>query len=258
MSIELAFRERGSGTPMVLLHAFPLWSAVFDAQLDGLAGQARIIAPDLRGFGASPGPGSDEPSLDLMADDVVALLDRLDVDRCCLGGMSMGGYVAMAVRRRHPDRVGSLVLIDTKAAADDPAARENRERIARAVLDNGARALRPMIDTLLGETTRASRPDVVATVTGWLDAARPEAVAWAQRAMAARPASFDVLGSADLPAFVLVGEEDAVTPHDQAMAVADAFPRPTPVYVIPGAGHLSSVENPDSVTDALRDVLARL
>lgn len=257
MTLELAYRTAGSGPPIVLLHAFPLSSAVFEAQLAGLAEHARVIAPDLRGFGDSPGPGGDEPSVELMADDVAALLDRLDIDRCCVAGMSMGGYVTMAMLRRHRERLAAIVLIDTKAGADDPAARENRERIAREVLQNGTRVLRPMINTLLGETTRAGRPGVVARVTAWLDAAAPEAVAWAQRAMAARPGSHDLLRSADVPAFVLVGEEDELTPHDEALAMAEAFPRPAPVYVIPGAGHLSSVENPDAVTGALRDVLRR-
>lgn len=255
MTFELAYDEAGSGRPVVLLHAFPLSRAVFQAQLGGLADQARVVAPDLRGFGESPGPGDDEPTLDLMADDVAALLDRLGIDTCILGGLSMGGYVVMSMLRRHADRVSGVVLIDTKAAADDDAARENRERVARTVLANGGRALRPMLDSLLGATTRRERPDVVAQVTGWLDAARPAGVAWAQRAMAARPASFDTLAGTDVPAFVVVGEEDVLVPHAEALAMAGAFPAPAPVYVMPGAGHLPSVETPDAVTGALRDVL---
>ncbi|HSI91969.1 MAG TPA: alpha/beta fold hydrolase, partial [Jiangellaceae bacterium] len=119
MTFELAYDEAGSGRPVVLLHAFPLSRAAFQAQLGGLADQARVVAPDLRGFGESPGPGDDEPTLDLMADDVAALLDRLGIDTCILGGLSMGGYVVMSMLRRHADRVSGVVLIDTKAAADD-------------------------------------------------------------------------------------------------------------------------------------------
>lgn len=255
MTFELAYDEAGSGRPVVLLHAFPLSRAVFQAQLGGLADQARVVAPDLRGFGESPGPGDDEPTLDLMADDVAALLDRLGIDTCILGGLSMGGYVVMSMLRRHPDKIAAVVLIDTKAAADDAGARENRERVARAVVADGARVLRPMLDTLLGETTRRERPHVVAQMTAWLDAARPDGVAWAQRAMATRPASFDTLAQADVPAFVVVGEEDSLAPHDDALAMAAAFSTPAPVYVLPGAGHLPSVETPDALTGTLRDVL---
>ncbi|HJU96615.1 MAG TPA: alpha/beta hydrolase, partial [Jiangellaceae bacterium] len=130
-----------------------------------------------------------------------------------------------------------------------------RERTATAVVESGSRALRPMLDNLLGQTTRTERPDVVATVTGWLDAARPDGVAWAQRAMAGRPSSFGTLAGTQVPALILVGEEDTLTPHDDALAMAAAFQRPAPVRVVPRAGHLSPVENPDAVTGALRDLL---
>jgi pimeloyl-ACP methyl ester carboxylesterase len=257
-SVELAFDEAGSGTPLVLLHAFPLSRMVFAGQLAALADRARVVTPDLRGFGDSPGPGGAEPSMDLMAGDVVALLNRLDIDRCVLGGLSMGGYVAMAMLHRHPSRVSAVVLMDTKASADGDEARANRERMARAVAENGTRALHPMLETLLGKTTRRDRPELVEQVTGWLGAARPDSVAWAQRAMAARHASFETLSAAGVPGFVIVGEQDTLSPHEDAIAMAKAFEPDAPVYVIPGAGHLSSVENPDGVTSAMRDVLRHL
>ncbi|HEX6338753.1 MAG TPA: alpha/beta hydrolase [Jiangellaceae bacterium] len=258
MSVELAFDEAGTGAPLVLLHAFPLSRAMYAEQLTGLADRARVIVPDLRGFGDSPGPGDADPSVDAMADDVAALLDRLGVQTCVVGGLSMGGYVAMAMLRRHRERITAAVLMDTKAGADGDEARANRERVASAVLEQGSAALRPMLDSLLGETTRQDRPGTVEQVTEWLDAVRPDGVAWAQRAMAARPESFDTLRGSGVPGFVIVGEEDEVSPHEDAVAMAEAFVPPAPVYVIPAAGHLSAVENPDAVTGALRDVLRHL
>jgi pimeloyl-ACP methyl ester carboxylesterase len=115
-----------------------------------------------------------------------------------------------------------------------------------------------MLNSLLGETTRRERPGTVDQVTEWLDAVRPDAVAWAQRAMAARPDSFDTLRDSRVPGFVIVGEEDELSPHEDAVAMAEAFVPPAPVYVIPGAGHLLAVENPDGMTGALRDVLRHL
>lgn len=255
MTVDLAYEERGAGVPVVLLHAFPLSRAMFEAQVAGLADRARVVVPDLRGFGGSPGPGDDEPSIDAMADDVAALLGRLEPGPAVVAGVSMGGYVTMAMLRRHPQQVGAVVLMDTKASADDKAAKENRERIAAAVLESGSRVLRPLLDGLLGPTTRSDRPDVVRTVTRWLDAARPEAVAWAQRAMAGRPDSIETLAATRVPAFVIVGEEDTLTTPDDAQAMASAFQQPAPVQVVPRAGHLSAVENPDAVTGAMRDVL---
>jgi len=144
--VDLAYAEHGEGRPVVLLHAFPLSRVVFDDQARGLADRARVVLPDLRGFGESP-TGDDEPSLDRMADDVAALLDRLGLERVVLGGLSMGGYVVMAFLRRHPERVSGVVLMDTKSGADPAAARENRLQVAEAVLEQGPRALRPMLDT---------------------------------------------------------------------------------------------------------------
>jgi pimeloyl-ACP methyl ester carboxylesterase len=257
VTVELAYAEYGgtrTGIPVVLLHAFPVTSAMYDAVATQLAEQHHVITPDFRGFGGSV-LGDGEPSLDVMADDVAALLGRLDLDRVVLAGLSMGGYVAMAMLRRHPQRIGAVVLMDTKAAADAPQARENRERMARAVLDEGPSALRPMLESLLGGTTRRDRPQVVEMVARWIEAVDPRGVAWAQRAMAARPSSFRTLADAGLPGFVVVGEEDTLTTHDDALAMAAAFAPQAPVHVIPRAGHLSAVENPDAVAGALRDVL---
>jgi pimeloyl-ACP methyl ester carboxylesterase len=260
VTVELAYGDRGAartGTPVVLLHAFPVTSAMYEPVATQLAEQHRVITPDFRGFGGSL-LGDDEPSLDLMADDVAALLGRLDLDRVVLAGSSMGGYVAMAMLRRHPQRIGAVVMMDTKAAADAPQARENRERIARAVLDEGPSALRPMVESLLGETTRRDRPQVVEMVAHWLDAVDPQGVAWAQRAMAARPDSFRTLADARVPGFVVVGEEDTLTTHDDALAMAAAFAPQAPIHVIPNAGHLSAVEDPDAVAAALRNLLRQV
>ena len=261
MTVEIAYTDHGGdrdSVPVVLVHAFPLSGAMMMPVASRLANERRVILPDLRGFGGSPGPGSGEPSLDAMADDVAALLDRLALDRAVVGGVSLGGYVTMAMLRRHRDRVAGVALIDTKAAADGDEAKANRERIAAAVLDHGARALYPMLDTLLGETSRHERPHLVAQVRQWLETADPDAVAWTQRAMAARPASFDTLAAADVPAVVVVGEEDELTGQGDARAMADALVQSGDVRLIASAGHLAPVEQPDAVAGAVRVVLDRV
>ncbi|TDE00603.1 alpha/beta fold hydrolase [Jiangella asiatica] len=230
---------------------------MYDGVVERLPG-VRVIRPDLRGFGTAPEPGGEQPTIDRYADDVAELLDREGVERAVVGGLSMGGYVTMAMLRRHPGRVAGVVLMDTKASADTGEARVNRERIAAAVLQHGTRTLRPMVDTLLGDTTRRERPAIVARVSAWLDAARPRGVAWAQRAMAARPASFDTLrtaSAAGVPGAVVVGAEDTLAGEDDARAMAAAFQSFTQVHVIAAAGHLSAVENPDAVAAAVHGVL---
>lgn len=245
-------------TPLVLLHAFPLSRVMYYDLVAELEPAGRsLIVPDLRGFGAAP-LGEAAPSVDLMADDIAALLDGQDAKPAIVAGLSMGGYVTMALLRRRPDLVAGVILLDTKASADAAEARDNRLRMAESVARQGPRVLRPMLDSLLGETTRRDRPDVVAKVTGWLDAARPEGVAWAQRAMAARPESFDTLRDASVPGAVIVGTEDVLSTHDDALAMASAFDPPVPVHVIPDAGHLTAVEAPAAVAGAVQDALTRL
>ncbi len=258
MSVELAYDEGGAGLPVVLLHAFPLSSAMWAAQRKGLADLCRVITPDLRGFGRSPS-GDDDPSVDRMADDVATMLDRLRLDRVVLGGLSMGGYVAMAFLRRHAQRVRAVVLADTKAGADAGPARVNRERIAQAVLgDAGIQVLLDdVFPALVGDATKARRPDVLARVRALLLEARPAAVAWAQRAMASRPDSLDTLRGVRVPALVVVGEEDELSPPADAQAMVDALPLAR-LVTIPATGHLSAMENPEEFTAAVRDFAGTL
>jgi Predicted hydrolases or acyltransferases (alpha/beta hydrolase superfamily) len=248
--VRLYTRSAGDGVPVVLLHAFPLSSAMWLGQREGLSGVCRVITPDLRGFGGSP-LGDEEPSLAVMADDVAETLDAEGVERAVIGGQSMGGYVTMEFCRRYPERVLGVILADTKASADPPAARENRERIAREVTENGTGILLDeTLPGLVGPTTRERRPMVYGRVRGLVQSAPPGAVAWASRAMAGRPDSFDTLRALKVPALVIVGEEDGLSPRPDAEAMAEAVPDAT-LTTIEEAGHLSAVERPEAFNRAV-------
>ncbi|MFG3050654.1 alpha/beta fold hydrolase [Kitasatospora sp. NPDC048239] len=255
----LSVRESGTGMPLVLLHAFPLNASMWSAQLDGLPGltgdEARVLAPDLRGFGGTE-LGADEPSLDAVADDIALLLDAAGIDRAVLGGLSMGGYVALAFARRHPQRLAGLLLANTKATADADQARANRERIATAVL------ARDSVRLLLDERMAAGQlgPDsghLLDRVQGMIAAAPPASVAWAQRAMAARQDTLEVLAGVRVPVAVVVGSEDALTPVSEAERMVRAQPA-AELTVVPGVGHLSALEAPEEFNAAVRGLLARV
>jgi len=256
--VTLAYRESGSGPPLVMLHAFPLSAAMWEHQYGPLGRVSRLVTPDSPGFGRSPSTQR-EPSLDVIADEVNDLLDQLGLDAVVLGGLSVGGYVTMTILRRHPERVRAVVLADTKAGADAEAARANRERIAEAMLATGdtAALAEEMLPTLLGKTTLQTRPGVVELVRSHIRASEPAAVAWAQRAMAARPDSVDTLKNAGLPALVIVGEEDVLTPPAEAEAMASALPNADLVR-IPQAGHLSALEHAAAFNDAITSWLSNL
>ncbi|MGI8698778.1 MAG: alpha/beta fold hydrolase [Mycobacteriales bacterium] len=258
MPVELRCDDVGTGLPVVLLHAFPLSAAMWSAQREALSADYRVLTPDQRGFGGSP-LGDDEPSLDAVADDVAALLDVKAIDRAVVGGLSMGGYVAMAFARRHPERLAGLVLADTKASADAQPARDKRERIARAVLaaGNAAVLLEEVLPTLLGDTSERERPEVVAAVRQMVTDAPAPAVAWAQRAMAARPESLASLRSVGVPTLVVVGAQDRLSPPEEAQQIVDVVPG-AELRQIAAAGHLCAVETPAEFTRAVGDFLTRL
>ncbi|WP_087510232.1 alpha/beta fold hydrolase [Cellulomonas iranensis] len=241
-------------TPIVLLHAFPLDHRLWDDVAAGLRGDRTVIAPDL------PVPSElalPEPSLDAVADRVADLV-RDAGGRALVAGLSMGGYNALALLERHPDVVAGLALVDTRSTADTPDAAENRHRVADDVEAAGTVApVRGSVATLLGESTRAARPEVVERVTGWVEEQDPARVAWCQRAMAARPDRTEVLRAFTGPVSVVVGDEDAVTGADAAEHMAKAAAQAT-LVVVPRVGHLSAVEDPAAVTTALRELAQRV
>lgn len=227
-------------------------------QRNELSAVCRVITPDLRGFGGSH-LGDDDPSLDHMADDIARLLDTLSLDTAVLGGLSMGGYVAMAFARRHGGRLRGLLLADTKASADAQAARDNRHRIADVLDEQGTTQVLvdDVLPALTGESTKRDRPLVNGRVRAFVEAAPPSAAAWAQRAMAARPDSFETLRNVAVPALVVVGEQDTLSPPADAEAMVDALPDAR-LVVVPGSGHLTAVEAPDAFTAAARGFIASL
>jgi pimeloyl-ACP methyl ester carboxylesterase len=246
----------GAGTPVVLLHAFPLDGRMWAPQVEALAGTYQLIVPDLRGFGAAREQAVEEAGMDLLADDVARLLDDRGLDRVVLGGLSMGGYVALAFVRRHADRLGGLLLLDTKAGADSEQARADRLAMAERVLAEGADFLpEAMLPRLLGKTSLEERPELVERVTVLIREQDPRAVAGAQRGMAARPDAGDVLETIAVPTLVVTGGEDAVIGPEVGRELAAAIPGAR-FLLVERAGHLSSLERPDVVNEALLDFLA--
>ena len=255
--------ESGAGDPVVLLHAFPMDSELWRAQRRSLAAAGyRVLSPDLPGFGGSAVSTEDPPSLDAMADEVAALLEARGIDTAVIGGLSMGGYVAMAMLRRHPERIRALILADTKAGADTEEAVRNRLAMAEKVQDSGSSEVAAgLVANLLGATSHQRRPEVVQTVLRWIGAQQPSGIAWAQRAMAARPDSHDDLGAFGGPVLVLYGAEDVITTAADAQSMVEAARSggaSVTVREIPDVGHLSAVEDPDCVTAVIEEWLSQL
>jgi pimeloyl-ACP methyl ester carboxylesterase len=252
------FTDTGSGTPLVLLHAFPVDSQMWDPIRPALSEVARVITPDQRGFGHTPLPADPgPPSMATMADDTLELLDELDIERAILGGCSMGGYVAMAALRKAPHRVSGLLLIDTRPDADDDDHRARRLEMAERAEREGTGWLADtVLPGLLAAGVPDLRPQLVASMRAQITAQPAAGVAWAQRAMASRPDSTDVLRSFDGPALVLVGARDALSPPALARSMVELLPSGELVELA-GRGHLSPLEAPEEVAAAVREWSAR-
>jgi pimeloyl-ACP methyl ester carboxylesterase len=238
---------------VVLLHAFPLEGEMFELQWSALADRARFIVPDLRGFGGSS-VGAGPSEIGAMADDVLGLLDHLEVPSAIVGGVSMGGYVSLALLRNDPGRVRALVLADTQTSADDEQGRATRETTARDVLAKGSAALLPSIAKLLGPAASA---ELRARVSGWIAAGSPEGLAAAQRGMALRPDARDILARFGGPVLVMVGSGDVITPPAKARSMVELVPG-AELVEIPGAGHLANLEQPEAFNAALGGFIGRV
>ncbi len=252
---ELHYRDTGNGKDVVLLlHAFPLHSGMWARQTAALEKKHRIIAPDYRGLGKSAARG--EPStMELLAQDVRALLAHLRVERAAVAGLSMGGYLSFELYRQAPGLFRGLALCDTRAGADDDAGRANREKFAQTAIEKGLgwvsdemtpKLLRPQPD-----------PEAVKEVRSLVAGGTPAGVAAAQRGMARRPDSTPTLAAISCPALVVVGEQDGLTPPVESERMAAAI-RGAKLVKIPNAGHLPCIENPEPFTKALVEFFGAL
>jgi pimeloyl-ACP methyl ester carboxylesterase len=254
----LAYTDSAHAPTLVLLHAFPLDREMWRPQLIGLAGQARVLAVDLPGFGQSPSPR--EPfAVEAAAGMVAELLDTLAIPgRVVVCGLSMGGYVALAFARKHPDRLAGLILADTKSDPDDDAARQNRDKLIARAKDKGAAAVaEQLIPKQLSEPTQTQRPEVVEEVRKIASRQTAEGVAAGLAALRDRPDATPGLDNIAVPTLIVVGEHDAITPPPVAAAMATKV-WGSQVVTIPGAGHLSNLENPAAFNAAVSEFLAKL
>ena len=252
--VELAWEEAGQGTPVVLLHAFPLNRKMWRPQVEALANRCRVITPDFRGHGES-GTAAEDSTMERLADDVRGLLDALGLERVVLGGLSMGGYVAFAFYRRWPERVVALILADTRAASDTEEGRTARfETAALAEREGSAAIAERMLPKLLAPVTHERKPEVVAAVREMILEASPAGIAGALRGMAVRTASCDLLPQIKYLTLILVGEQDVLTPPADSEAMAKEIPH-SRLVKIPDAGHLSNLEQPERFNQALLEFL---
>ena len=254
--INIAYDDHGIGQPLLFLHAFPLNRSMWSGELTALLpeGHFRLVALDWRGFGESD-ITTGISTMEQFADDVAGLMDALGMPNAILCGLSMGGHAAFAFLRKYPQRLKGLILADTRPGSDTDEAKANRENVAQLAETGGPGAIADLqLPRLISDETRQHHPEVEARIRRMIEAVTPQGIAAASRGMAQRADSTDLLASIACPTLVIVGEYDVLTPptvvQDYAAQIADAQ-----YIVIPNAGHLSNLEQPESFHQAISGFL---
>jgi pimeloyl-ACP methyl ester carboxylesterase len=251
--INLAFDDTGIGNPVLFIHGFPLCRRMWHPQLRKL-GEAgyRVIAPDLRGFGDSDaveGPYS----MDQFADDIVALLDHLAIEKAVIGGMSMGGYVLFNLCERYPERLLGACFITTRPTADDDAGKARRLQLARDVMKFGPQVIADVFHPVLfTEASLTERPKLVEEVSRWMTATDSRGLAGGLLAMRERRDYTAFLSSIRIPSLAIGAAGDLASPPENARAIAAAIPG-CKLCIVPDAGHMANLEHPGAFNRCLLD-----
>jgi pimeloyl-ACP methyl ester carboxylesterase len=254
---ELAYRDVGTGKPIVFLHAFPLNQTMWDDQVTDLSTHRRVITFDWRGFGNST-LGDGISTMDTFADDLAGLLNELAIDQAVVCGLSMGGYAAFAFYRKYSGKVAALILADTKPQADTEEGKRGRYEMAELARSKGSSALvETMIPRLIGENTLRSNPQVYERLKKMIESAQPDGIAQALIAMAGRNDSTDLLTGISCRSLIIVGKEDKLTPPGDAEKMHRAI-RGSSIEIIQNAGHLPNIEQKESFNQAVSIFLSGL
>ncbi len=253
--IDLHYVERGRGLPLVLVHGFPLDHTMWQGQFDGLADRYRVIAPDLRGFGAS-GITAGLVTMPRMADDLAQMLDGLAIrEPIALCGLSMGGYVAWQFALRYRERLAKLIVCDTKVVGDTPETAANRIGLADRVQKEGpAFVAETTLPKLFAPATIEAKAPCVEGTRQVILRTNPKGIAAASRGMAQRPDVTPWLARFDMPALVLCGQYDAISKPDEMRGFAEQMPQARFVEIA-AAGHMAPLEKPAEVNAAIRAFL---
>lgn len=251
----LAYQSEGNGTPVVLLHAFPLSSSMWERERKEIGRYAHVLTPDLPGFGASP--RQKVPSISGMAESVGTLLDGLKIrEPVVIGGLSMGGYVTFEFLRRFPERVRGLMLFSTRATPDTAEECAKRFRTIDDIQKMGFQAFAEKVHKkLLGRTSFESRPELVDKVMAMILAGKPGGAKDALAAMAERRDFSDLLSSIRCASLIAAGEEDEVIAPSEAQTMHQKI-HASEFHKVPKAGHLVNLECPDTFGALVENFLA--
>lgn len=246
-----------TGVPVLFVHGFPFSSAMWDAQLEAASRRYRTIAYDIRGMGNSE-VGDGQYTIEGHVDDLLGVLDHLGIAKAVVVGLSMGGYIALRALERNPERFLAAVLCDTRSEADDNAGRVKRAAGAASVKRDGAAAFaESFVPAVFAPESLRTKPEAVKLIREIISTTSPLSIAGHLIAMAARTDTTDSLASIAVPTLIMVGEKDAVTPPAAARALHERMPK-SELHIVPGAAHMSNLENPEFFNARLMEFLEQV
>ncbi len=235
--IDLAYVRNGRGIPLVLIHGYPLDHTIWDKTTPLLEDKFDLILPDLRGFGGSSTVESQYTLTD-MAKDIAGLLDHLSVDKTYIAGHSMGGYLALAFARQHPDRLLGLGLVSSQLAADPLDRKEGRYKTAADVAEKGVAVVADAMSPKL-----TPQPNLQRQLHKLIEHQSSAGVIGALKAMAERSDSTSFLSGFQLPVRIVHGMKDELIPIERAREIKQALPS-AQLLELDGVGHLPMLEAP--------------
>jgi 3-oxoadipate enol-lactonase len=244
-SLNVSYFDLGkSALPIIFIHGFPFNKSSWEPQLKALSGEFRTIAYDIRGFGQS-GSGDEKPSIDLFASDLIAFLDALKIKKCIACGLSMGGYILMNAAGRFPERFHALVFCDTQCIADSEEGKEKRFKTIQEIESGGlGNFIEKFTNSVLCEKTKVDKSQIVSQTRDIVRQASEETVTQTLLALAERKETCSAIKKLSMPALVICGKEDTLTPVTQSEFLFNNIGG-SDLKVLADAGHLSNIEQPE-------------
>lgn len=243
--IKVCYDDCGKGEiPIIFIHGFPFDKLMWQPQLDLFGKNYRVIAYDIRGFGKST-IGSAQGSINLFADDLVKFMDGLEIKKAIVCGLSMGGYILLNAIIRYPQRFDAIILSDTQCIADSFEAKEKRKKaISQIVAGKINDFALGFIANIFSDETKKTKGDVVEKIKRTILSTRAEAVTATLSVLAERQNLCSSISQIEVPTLIICGEQDIVTPVEQAEFLHDTIPN-SQLKIIENAGHMSNLEKPD-------------
>ncbi len=257
--VSLFFLDQGhrEGLPVVFVHGFPFSHAMWKGQVEATGSFCRVITYDIRGLGESD-VADGQYTIEGHVDDLIGLLDHLGIEKIAIVGLSMGGYITLRAIERNPERFVAAILCDTRSEADSNDTKIKRALGIKSVKEQGSRQFADtFVKGVFAEESFQRNPEAVRFIHGIIEKTSPLSIAGTLLALASRTDTTDSLSRITVPTLILVGEHDVTTPPSASRAMHEKI-RQSELYVIPGAAHMSNLENPAVFNDKIVSFLQQI